>query len=190
VLVLVYYDHAAPIFCDTNFVSYCRAYRAGTLAGAREGEFRVAIEFLKLYASSLSALPYLLENGDNVCRDSVRESLIAFALLKINPVAFLEGGKQSRDSATLIEAERIADSTINLATGADFRLLHDWSKKQIEWADVVLTKAALIGFDSGLKSVKQKLHSLLEFLHRKLARLPQFEVYVAYRFFALRQDHR
>jgi hypothetical protein len=182
-----HHDYAVPIFCDTNFVSYCRAYRAGTLAGVRKNEFRLAIEFLKLHASSLNALPYLLENGDDLSQDSVRDSLIAFALLKIHPAAFLE---KPCDSAALTEAEQIADSTIETTTDFGFRSLHDWSNRQVAWADVVLTKAALIGFDPAFKSVKQKLHSLLEFLHQNLARLPQFEVSVAYRFFALRQDDR
>lgn len=69
--------------------------------------------------------------------------------------------------------------------GQDFRTLHAWVKKYFLWARIVLLKCALIVFERQAPTLERRFYALLKFLHERMARLPQFEVHVGYRFFAL-----
>jgi len=68
---------------------------------------------------------------------------------------------------------------------ADFRTLHTWVKDHYLWSRIVLIKAALPFFEGRCKETTTLFLELLKFLHDELARLPQFEIHVAHRFFLL-----
>ena len=176
---------SSPIYCDSNFVSLCGAFSAGRDLGTLSGDFKQAIEELLPYASHASAYPYLFETADNSNRDKVRESLVGFACFKLTtPEQFAKTGRfVSRDETSF--PDEIADEAMKVTSGPDFATLAKWAANRFLWAKLTLTKAALIHFDRPQASAGSKLFALLEFLHGELARLHQFDIYAAFRFFEL-----
>ena len=175
---------SSPIFCDSNFVSLCGAFSAGRDLGALSGDFKQAIKDLLPYASYASAYPYLLETAENSNRDKVRASLLGFACFKLtSPEHFQKTGRFI--GTETCSPNEIADEAIKITNGQDFATLAMWATNRFLWAKVTLTKAALIHFDRPGASACSKLYALLEFLHSELARLHQFDIYAAFRFFEL-----
>ena len=72
--------------------------------------------------------------------------------------------------------------------GQDFKTIHAWVKKYFLWARVVLLKCALLAFKRPALTLERRFYALIQFLHEELARLPQFEIHVGYRFFAFVRD--
>lgn len=177
------FRYSPHIFCDTNFVSFCGAFHSGRDLGGNTQGFAEAVEFLAPISGALTALPFLVENAERRTREQLRKSLVAFAAFKSDPDRFRN--KANSGGISEKDPEEIADSTLKMMDGPDFKLLHSWAKDQYRWAKVVLTKAALLGFDKLLNTTEQRLYGLLSFLHTDLARIPAFETYVACRFFAL-----
>jgi hypothetical protein len=177
------FRYSAPIFCDTNFVSFCGAFLAGRELGANQAGFLETLEFLSPRSHTLNALLYLVENARLVESEHLRNALIAFAMFKADGEAFRT--QQANDAKVRADAEHAAENAIQMMKGPDFKLLHGWADNQFRWAKIVLTKAALLGFDQRLRTTEERLYHLLEFLHTQLGRIPDFETYVAYRFFEL-----
>jgi len=176
---------SSPIFCDTNFVSLCGAFSAGRDLGTTSDDFKKAVEELLPFASYASAYPYLLETADNPNRDKVRASFLGFACFKLtSPEHFQKTGRFVRPDEMSLPNE-IADEAMKVTTGPDFATLAEWATNRFLWAKLTLTEAALIHFDQPQASAGSKLFALLEFLHNELARLHQFDIYAAFRFFEL-----
>jgi hypothetical protein len=176
------FSYSGPIFCDTNFVSFCSAFLAGRKLGANQAGLLAALEFLSPISHTLSVLPYLVENARSANVEQLRNTLIAFAMFKANG----EGFRNQEINANLrSDAEGVAQVTLKMMQGSDFKLLRDWSEYQFRWAKIILTKAAVLGFDKQLRTTEERLYRLLEFLHTTLGRIPQFETHVAYQFFEL-----
>src|SRR5437899_447592 len=177
------FRYSAPIFCDTNFVSFCGAFLARRELGANQTGFLEALKFLSPRSQSLNALPYLVENAQLLESKQLRNALIAFAMFKADGEAFRK--RQPSDAKLRSDAEDVVENTLQMMKGPDFKLLHGWAENQFRWSKIVLTEAALLGFDKQLRTTEERLYRLLEFLHTQLGRIPNFEVYVAYRFFEL-----
>jgi hypothetical protein len=178
------FRYSAPIFCDTNFVSYCGAYFAGADLGPNADAFTEAVSFLLPLTNNLNALAYVMENAENPDTDKIKETLIGFIAMRQTPSedfrrngAFAEAEKG--------ELERIVDVILETMRGPDFLILHQWAKEHYTWAKVVLLKSTLIAFTSAKNAVESRMKELLQFLHNELARFPQFGIYVAFRFFSL-----
>ena len=176
---------SSPIFCDTNFVSLCGAFQAGRDLGSLAAAFKDAVKFLLPNAGMLNAYPYLLETARNQDREKVRASLFGFACLKLTSAPLFSDTGRFVTQADGVSADEVADEAMRVTAGADFALLSGWAANRFLWAKVILTKAALIAFAMPSASAGARLYELLQFLHDRLARLPQFEIYAAFRFFEL-----
>ena len=75
------FRYSAPIFCDTNFVSYCGAFFAGRHLKSNEEGFRETVAYLLPIKQSISAIAYVLENADKVDTEKMRSSLLGFVAL-------------------------------------------------------------------------------------------------------------
>ena len=177
--------YSAPIFCDSNFVSYCEAFCGQRSLSQNSDAFRDAVTYLLPRTGETSAFPYMVENAENPDREKVRATLRAFAAFKLtSPEYFASQGRflTARDELT---ADDIADGWLEVMGNAGFRTLQTWVKDHYLWSRIVLIKAALLLFADGCKNITTLFFELLKFLHDALARLPQFEIYVAHRFFLL-----
>jgi hypothetical protein len=178
--------YSAPIFCDTNFVSFCRTFAANGNLGANEAGFREAVKFLLPIRNNLNALPYLFENADRAKATKVRESLLAFAAFKLTaPEEFERTGSFTTSSRA--ELDRIADESLGVMQGPDFRTVYEGlALEHYRWARVTLLKSTIIAFTTPA-NVESRMGELFHFLHDELARFPQFPIYLAFRFFSLNQ---
>jgi hypothetical protein len=176
--------YSAPIFCDTNFVSFCEAFESGRSLRAHQAAFEQALEFLFPMAFSTNAFPYLIENADNSNREKIRAVLRAFAAFQLtSSESFRTNGRFIRQ-AVPHSPEQIADDCLKMMSSPDFKVLHAWMKKYYLWARIILLKSTLLVFHKNKQTLEGKFYTLLKFLHEEMARLPQFEVLVVYRFFA------
>ena len=75
--------YSAPIFCDSNFVSYCEAFCGQRNLSHNLHAFRRAVEYLLPRAGVTSAFPYMVENADSPDREKVRATLPAFAAFEL-----------------------------------------------------------------------------------------------------------
>lgn len=182
------FRYGAPIYCDTNFVSFCGTFFRGGDLGANSLAFETAVRFLLPMRDTLNAWAYLFENADNVNVGKIRKSLIAFGALKLTtPEQFETHGRLSE--AENSELERQADGVLEMIRGPDFRLVHEqWiMAEHYIWSRVVLLKSALIVFTDTTGDVESRMLKFLGFLDEEFARLPQFYIYVAFRFFSMNQ---
>jgi hypothetical protein len=179
------FRYGAPIACDTNFVSFCEAFHSGRPLGAHTAAFEEAVSFLLPIAEATHAFPYMVENAENPHREKVRATLAAFAAFKLTSPGTFARERRFVPSDPAVDVGRIADECLQVMASDDFRVLHAWVKEHFHWARIVLMKAALLVFRGNAKSVEARFAALLEFLHFELARLPQFEIYAAHRFFVL-----
>ena len=180
------FRYSAPIFCDTNFVSYCGAFFAGRGLGQNADGFRKAVTFLLRMVKNLNATPYVMENAEKSDTDKIRESLIGFAAFTRTPIehfkrhdAFIKTGKD--------ELERMADVSLDAMRGSDFRRVHRMVKDLYIWARVILLKSTIIAFTSKAGAVESRMRELYRFMHDELARIQQFGIFVAFRFFSLNE---
>lgn len=173
------------IFCDSNFVSYCEAFHAGRSLGTLQDAFLKAVEFLLPMAAATNAFPYMIENAENPNRERVHASLEAFTSFKLTSPEFFA---RNRKFATIGDREGLsknADGCMDIFENPRFKALYSHIKRHYLVARIVILKATLLTFETRGASVEGRFYSLLKFLHEELARLPQFEIHVAYRFFAL-----
>jgi hypothetical protein len=174
--------YSAPIFCDTNFVSFCGAFFSGRDMGTNTDAFHEAVKFVAPMKNALTGNAYVMENADNPNVDRVRASLLGFAALT---KASTEDFRRSSFSRSEVgELETIVDGFIAEMQGASFQTMHQWVKERWTWSRLTLLKSAIISF-TGTGTVESRMRDLLGFLHEELSRFPQFEIYVAYRFFLL-----
>ena len=178
------FRYTAPIFCDTNFVSYCGAFLAGRNLGAIHDAFSEAVRFLLPIRDNLGAYPYLIENAENPDEGKVQSSLRGFAALTLTtPEEFSRDGTLT--TAHSNRAREIVDGCMAEMRRPDFRTVQHWVKQQHYLPSrVVLLKAALISFSDSRSSVARRIEDLHEFLHGELARIHNFQVYAAFRFFS------
>jgi hypothetical protein len=174
--------YSAPIFYDSNFVSYCEAFCGQRSLSQNSDAFRDAVAYLLPRADGTSAFPYIVENAENPDREKVHATLRAFAAFKLTSPASHGRFLTARGKLT---ADDIADGCLEVMGKADFRNLHRWVKDHYLWSRIVLIKAALLFFEGLCKETATLFFELLKFLHDELACLPQFEIYVAHRFFLL-----
>jgi len=177
--------YSAPIFCDSNFVSYCEAFHSGRSLGPNEAAFREAVVYLLPIAEGTNAFPYLVENAENPDFEKVRSTLQAFAAFKLTSPAYFKKHGQFVTSDEDPNPNEIADGSLKIVHGQDFKILYARLKEHYLWSRIVLIKATLLFFDGRLSTVATLFYSLLKFLHDELARFPQFEIYAAHRFFQL-----
>lgn len=175
----------APIFCDTNFVSYCEAFYSGRSLNADETSFRKAVEYLLPIAETTNAFPYIVENADNPNREKVRATIEAFAAFKLTSPDFFSAHGRFVTHGLEIQPSEIAKGFVEVMDMPDFKILHASIKSHYLLARIVLLKATLLFFEDHSKSVQSLFFRLLKFLHDEMARLPQFEIYLAHRFFML-----
>jgi hypothetical protein len=177
--------YSAPIFCDSNFVSYCEAFCGQRSLSQNSDAFRDAVAYLLPRAEGTSAFPYMVENAENPDREKVRATLRAFAAFKLTSPEYFASHGRFLTARGKLTADDIADGCLEVMGKADFRTLHTWVKDHYLWSRIVLIKAALLFFEGRCKETPTLFFELLKFLHDELARLPQFEIYVAHRFFLL-----
>ena len=127
----------------------------------------------------------MVENAENPDREKVRATLRAFAAFKLTSPEYFASQGRFLTARGKLTADDIADKCLEVMGKADFRSLHTWVKDQYLWSRIVLIKAALLFFEGRCKETTTLFFELLKFLHDELARLPQFEIYVAHRFFLL-----
>jgi hypothetical protein len=179
------FQYSAPISCDTNFASFCEAFDSGRPLGAHEEGFRSALAFLLPLRGATDAFPYLVENAENPHREKVRATLRAFAAFKLTtPEYFAANGGFCHQSGSL-SSDTIADGCLATLDGTDFKLIHSWVKERFLWARVVLLKCTLEVFQRVSVRLEDRFYAVMKFLHEVMACIPQFEIHVAYRFFAL-----
>lgn len=155
------------IFCDTNFVSFCRAHNLGRDLGANEAGFLKAVAFVRKH-HSVSPLPYLLENTSQVESPVFFETLRAFGIV----AGQMPAGK----------ADAYAQRLVTQAKTADHALTYAHFRNHYRFCLVTLQKAALISFKSRA-SVDKKMFELMTFFHEGLARLRTFLLEVGHQFF-------
>ena len=177
--------YSAPIFCDSNFVSYCEAFCGQRSLSENSDAFRDAVTYLLPIAEETSAFPYMVENAENPDREKVRATLRAFAAFKLTPPEYFASQDRFLTARDELTEHDIADGCLELMGRADFRTLHTWVKDHYLLSRIVLIKAALLSFEGRRKNTSTLFFELLKFLHDELGRLPRFEIYVAHRFFLL-----
>ena len=174
------FKYGAVVFCDTNFVRYCRRLFEGGSLGSIESSFRQAVEQALPLAEYMDAFPFMIENLDNPDDAYVRSCLRGFSAFKITkPEAFRSHGHFDITGCEF-DFEEAVDEQLAMMRGPDFKLIHQWMKQHYHWARVVLIKAALLTFAHPSWNVEKRLYALLEYLHTDLARIPNFELYVAH----------
>jgi hypothetical protein len=178
------FRYSAPIFCDTNFISFCGTFFSGGDLKANANGFREAVRFLLPIKNGLTANAYVMENADNPNLERVRSSLLGFAALT---QAATEDFNQRGSFAPrqLRQLEEMVNGFLESMKGADFRTLHRWVKEFYNWSRLILLKCSLIAFSRKGTTLETRMRELLRFLHEEFARFLQFEIYVAYRFFLL-----
>jgi hypothetical protein len=177
--------YSAPIFCDSNFVRYCEAFYGQRNLRQNSDAFRRAVEYLLPRAEGTSAFPYVVENAESPDREKVRATLRAFAAFKLTSPEYFASHGRFMTARGKLTADDIADGYLGVMDNADFRTLHTWVKDHYLWSRIVLIKAALLLLEGRCKETGTLFFELLKFLHDELGRLPQFEIYVAHRFFLL-----
>jgi hypothetical protein len=177
--------YSARIFCDSNFVRYCEAFCGQRNLSQNSDAFRRAVEYLLPSAEGISALPYMVENAESRDREKVRATLRAFAAFKLTSPEYFSTHGRFLTTQGKLTADDIADGCLEVIGKADSRILHTWVKDHYLWSRIVLIKAALLFFEGRCKESGMLFFELLKFLHHELGRLPQFEIYVAHRFFLL-----
>ena len=177
--------YSAPIFCDSNFVSYCEAFCGQRSLSQNSDAFGDAVTYLLPRAEQTSAFPYMVENANDPDREKVRATLGAFAAFKLTSPEYFAANGRFLTARGELTADDIADGYLEDMGKADFRTLQTWVKDHYLWSRIVLIKAALLFFEGRSKNTATLFLELLKFLHGELARLPQFEIYVAHRFFLL-----
>ncbi len=177
--------YSGTIFCDSNFVGYCEAFCGQRSLSQNSNAFRDAVTYLLPRAEGTSAFPYMVENAENPDREKVRATLRAFAAFKLTSPEYFASNGRFLTAQGELTADDVADECLEVMGKADFRTLLTWVKDHYLWSRIVLIKAALLFFQSRRKNTATLFFELLSFLHDELARLPQFEVYVAHRFFLL-----
>jgi hypothetical protein len=178
------YRYSAPIFCDTNFVSFCGAFFSGRDLGSNADSFREAVNFLLPIANNLNATAYTMENAENSDTDKIRESLIGFAAMTRTPVEYFKR-HQTFTMTKGDELGQIVDKFLETMRGSDFHTVQGMVKERYTLARVILLKSTLITFTSRESAVESRMRELFRFLHEEFARFPQFGIYVAFRFFSL-----
>ena len=177
--------YSAPILCDSNFARYCEAFCGQRNLGQNSDAFRRAVEYLLPRAEGTHAFPYMVENAENPDREKVRATLRAFAAFKLTSPEYFASHGRFMTARGKLTADDIADGYLGVMDNADFRTLHTWVKDHYLWSRIVFIKAALLLFEGRFKEIGTLFFELLKFLHDELGRLPQFEIYVAHRFFLL-----
>ena len=177
--------YSAPIFCDSNFVRYCEAFCGQRNLSLNWDAFRRAVEYLLPRAEGTSAFPYMVENADSPDREKVRVALRAFAAFKLTSPEYFSAHGRFLTAQGKLTADDIADGWLEVMGKADFGTLHTWVRDHYLWSRIVLIRAALLFFEGRSKETGTLFSELLKFLHDELGRLPQFEIYVAHRFFLL-----
>lgn len=179
------FRYSSPIFCDTNFASFCKAFQAGRSLGAHQAGFEAAVKFLLPLSKGVNIFPYLIENAENSNREKVHATIQAFAAFKLTlSESFSEMNRFTHDGSPY-SAEQIADGCLKAMAGPDFKVLHTWMKRYYLWARIVLLKSTLVVFQRKEVTLERRYYALIKFLHEEMARLPQFETFVGYRFFTL-----
>ena len=179
------FRYSSPVFCDTNFASFCEAFEAGRSLGAHQAGFEAAVKFLLPLSKGVNIFPYLIENAENSNREKVHATIQAFAAFKLTPPeSFSEKNRFTHDGSPY-SAEQIADGCLKAMAGPDFKVLHTWMKRYYLWARIVLLKSTRLVFQHKEVTLERRYYALIQFLHEEMARLPQFETFVGYRFFTL-----
>jgi hypothetical protein len=178
------YRYNAWINCDTNFVSFCEAFQAGRDLGALSDSFREAVTFLLPRAQTTNPIPYMLENASNPNMHKVHDTLRAFAAFQLTNAATFERSAHFDVSGSGLDPNKVADGWMKEMGSSEFKTSAAWAKKHFLWCRVVLIKAALLVFQ-GPSTVEDRFYAMLKFLHEKFARIRDFEMFVAYRYFAL-----
>jgi hypothetical protein len=179
------FRYSSPIFCDTNFASFCEAFEAGRSLGAHQAGFEAAVKFLLPLSQGMNIFPYLIENAGNPNRDKVHATIRAFAAFKLTSSESFAAKNRFTHEGSPYSSEQIADGCLETMGGSDFKVLHAWMKRYYFWARIVLLKSTLVVFKHKGLTLERRYYSLIKFLHEEMARLPQFETFVGYRFFAL-----
>ncbi len=175
--------YSAPIFCDTNFVSFCGAFFAGRDLKANKRAFRQAVEYLLPRKESLNATAYVIENADNPDLEKLRASLVGFlALTRSTTPNF---GKHLFNNKQTDDLQNAVTRVLESLKDPDFKTIHAWVKERYAWSRLILLKATLIAFTDAGRSIENRMRQLFQFLHDEFARFIQFEIYVAFRFFSL-----
>jgi hypothetical protein len=139
--------YSAPIFCGSNFVSYCEAFCGQRSLSQNSDAFRDAVAYLLPRAEGTSAFPYMVENAENPDREKVRATLRAFAAFKLTSPEYFASHGRFLTVRGKLTADDIADGCLEVMGKADFRTLHTWVKDQFLWFRIVLIKAALARID-------------------------------------------
>jgi hypothetical protein len=180
------FRYSAPIFCDTNFVSFCGAFFAGRDLKANKESFREAVEYLLPIKNSISAMAYVLENVDKADTEKMKSSLTGFmALTRAKNSNFVRSSFSCEEQTQLEETVSAALQKVNQT---DFRTIRAWVQERYTWSRLILVKATLITFKHPASSIENRMRELFRFLHNEFARFIQFEIYVAFRFFWLNSE--
>jgi hypothetical protein len=182
------FGYASVIFADTNFVSLCEAFQSGRDLGGNTDAFREAVAFLNPLRTKTIPYPYLLENAEHPNKEKIRSTLIAFAAFKFGYPGSSHTSTKFTYSCSTSDLEKVADDALLMMDGPDFRAVHSWAKHHFTWARIILLKSTLIVFEKPTSSAASRFYALLKFLHDRLARLLQFETFVAYRYFVLNSE--
>ncbi|HRH97910.1 MAG TPA: hypothetical protein PLB55_18360 [Prosthecobacter sp.] len=177
------FRYSSPIFCDTNFVSFCEAFDAERSLGDHKEGFEEAIRFLIPISSAASAFPYLIENAENPNKDRVRATLRSFAAFKLTSLESFNSTNKFSHQSESYSSDQIADGCLTAMEDESFKVIHQRMKQHFLMARIVLLKCALIVFKRQALTLEKRFFALLEFLHEEIGRLPQFESLAAYRFF-------
>ena len=126
------FRYSAPIFCDTNFVSFCGAFFAGRDLKANKESFREAVEYLLPIKDSISAMAYVLENADKADTEKMKSSLIGFiALTRAKSSNFVRSSFNREEQAQM---EKTATAALQTVNQTDFRTIHAWVKERYTWS--------------------------------------------------------
>jgi len=170
--------YSAPIFCDTNFVSFCGACFAGRDLKANNKAFRQAVEYLLPRKESLNATAYVIENAGNPNLETLRTSLVGFLALKRSTTPNF--GKHLFNDKQTGDLQNAVNRVLETLKGPDFQTIHAWVKERYAWSKLILLKATLIAFTDAGRSIENRMRQLFQFLHDEFARFIQFEIYVAF----------
>lgn len=95
------FQYSAPIFCDTNFASFCEAFDSGRNLDAHQHGFESAVAYLLPVSQGTNIFPYLIENAENPNREKVRATLRAFAAFKLTSPQFFAANGRSHTKTLL-----------------------------------------------------------------------------------------
>ena len=174
--------YGSTIACDTNFVSYCKTFVEGRDLRENTTAFREALLAVLPFSTLTTALPYMLENSEGDL-DKVFLTLKAFnqCMCSSHQEFSRSGVLDGKES----EAELSAKKQLDTMKTKPFKNLHGHMKERFIHARVILLKMALISLQKSRASTEKLFYEFCRFCHEELARIPQPETYMAYRFFSL-----